>query len=249
MTENAILSSEVPILGPSGSHPDGDPSTQGDESTQTLRVNEVYDSIQGEGLHAGLPCRFIRLAGCDLRCAYCDTPYALAQGSGRPMSVRDLLDDVDSADVRLVEITGGEPLLQPAVYPLMHELLARRHEVLLETNGHHDADAVPHEVVRIIDVKTPGSGMALGGYAANLGRLRSTDQIKFVIVDRADYEWARELISRHRIDTHAAAVLLSPAHGVLDPRELAEWIVADRAPVRLHVQVHKYIWGTDARGV
>jgi len=217
--------------------------------SRTLQVCEIFRSIQGEGLDAGLPCVFVRLAGCNLRCTYCDTPYAWERDDGREMPVRDIIAEVASYATNLVEVTGGEPLLQPTVYPLMRALVDRGYRVLLETSGHENAGNVPDEVVRIIDVKTPGSGMSHGSYAVNLKSLRPTDQIKFVITGRADYDWAKQHVLEYDLLGRVAAVFFGPAHGILSPRELAGWILADRLAVRMHLQVHKYIWGPDTRGV
>lgn len=222
---------------------------QADVLSSSLWINELFVSIQGEGLDVGSPCLFVRLAGCNLRCSYCDTEYAWERDGARQMSVRDVLAEADARRTELVEITGGEPLLQPGVIPLMRELIRRGHRVLLETSGHEDARAVAEGVVRIIDVKTPGSKMAHGTYATNLTSLRPTDQVKFVLLDRADYEWARAQVAAYDLVSRTAAVLFGPAHGLLPPGVLAEWILQDRLSVRLHVQLHKYIWGADRRGV
>jgi len=212
-----------------------------------LTVNEIFHSIQGESTYAGAPCVFVRLTACDLRCAWCDTPYAFTEGRKRP--VDDVVDEVTACECPLVEITGGEPLLQDDVYPLMTALLARGLTVLLETGGHISLDRVPDGVVKIVDVKCPGSGESARNHWPNLDLLRPADQVKFVIRDRADYEWARGVVARHQFTGTCAAVLFSPVHGVLAPPELASWILADRLPVRLQLQVHKYIWGAHARGV
>ena len=206
-------------------------------------------SIQGEGLDAGRPCAFVRMAGCNLRCTYCDTAYAWEETLGTVMTVDAVLAWVGQSGTKLVEVTGGEPLIQPAVNPLMEGLLAAGYEVLLETNGHVDASGVPEGVVRIIDVKTPGSGMACGCYLANLPALRATDQIKFVLTGRQDYEWSCRLLESHPEMMQTKAVLFSPAYGSLAPRDLAEWIIADRLPVRFQLQLHKYVWAPETRGV
>ncbi|HPU84902.1 MAG TPA: radical SAM protein [Candidatus Latescibacteria bacterium] len=215
----------------------------------TLSVSELFVSIQGESLAAGRLCAFVRLAGCNLRCAYCDTKYAWEADAGRAMPVEDIAAWVSRSGVPLVEITGGEPLLQPSVYRLMEDLVGRGLEVLLETNGHVDAGAVPQKVTRIIDIKTPGSGMAEGNYLVNLPFLRANDQIKFVLTGRSDYEWAKGILASHPELASTAAILFSPAFGILDPRDLAEWIIADRLPVRFQLQLHKYVWEPDRRGV
>lgn len=212
-----------------------------------LTVSEVFLSIQGESTFVGQPCVFVRLTACDLRCSWCDTPYAFSEGQNR--SVDQVLGDVSQYGCRLVEVTGGEPLLQEDVYALMERLLADGLTVLLETGGHRSIARVPGGVVAIVDVKCPGSGEADKVDWENMARLRPHDQVKFVIRDRADYEFARDALARYDLASRTAAVLFSPVHGVLNPRELAGWVLADRLPVRLQVQVHKYIWGADARGV
>jgi 7-carboxy-7-deazaguanine synthase len=212
-----------------------------------LTVNEIFHSIQGESTHAGRPCVFVRLTACDLRCSWCDTPYAFYEG--RKMSVDEVIAGVDQYGCDVVEITGGEPLLQKEVYPLMQRLLDAGRTVMIETGGHLSADAVPEGVIRVIDVKCPGSGEAERMHWPNLDRLRPTDEVKFVLRDRADYDYARDVVARHRLAGRCAAVLFSPVHAVLEPRQLAEWILADRLPVRLQLQAHKYIWDPQTRGV
>ena len=212
-----------------------------------LTVNEIFHSIQGESTFAGEPCVFVRLTACDLRCSWCDTPYAFYEG--RKMSIDEVMTQVERFACSLVEVTGGEPLLQADVYPLMLRLLASGKTVLIETGGHRSIEHIPEGVVRIMDVKCPGSGENEKMDWANLARLTSADQVKFVIQDRTDYEFARDLVAREGLTLRVAAVLFSPVHGVLDPRLLAEWILEDRLPVRLQLQAHKYIWSPDTRGV
>jgi 7-carboxy-7-deazaguanine synthase len=212
-----------------------------------LTVNEIFHSIQGESTLAGEPCVFVRLTACDLRCTWCDTAYAFHEG--RRMSVDDVVAAVEQYGCPLVEVTGGEPLLQPEVYPLMTRLLDRGKRVLLETGGHRSIADVPSGVVRIVDVKCPGSGESGRNDWANLTRLTAIDQVKFVLADRADYEFARDLVQKESLADRVAAVLFSPVHGVLHPRALAEWILADRLRVRLQLQTHKFIWPPDTRGV
>jgi 7-carboxy-7-deazaguanine synthase len=212
-----------------------------------LTVNEIFYSIQGESTRAGHLCVFVRLTGCDLRCSWCDTPYAFHDG--RKMSVDDVVAIVDSYHCPLVEITGGEPLLQEDVYTLMDRLVGGGHTVMLETGGHRPIDRVPAAVLKIVDVKCPGSGEQDRNYWANLELLGPHDEVKFVIKDRVDYEYAREVIARYALSAHADAILLSPVHGVLDPKTLSEWMLADRSPGQLQLQLHKYIWPPDARGV
>jgi len=212
-----------------------------------LTVNEIFHSIQGESTHVGRPCVFVRLTACDLRCSWCDTPYAFHEG--RKMDVDEVVEQVRSYGCDVVEITGGEPLLQKDVYQLMDSLLAEGHTVLLETGGHISVDRVPAGVFRVIDVKCPGSGESEKNHWANLDRLRPHDEVKFVIKDRADYDYARDVVARHELVGRCAAVLFSPVHGVLDPKDLARWILQDRLPVRLQLQAHKYIWDAQTRGV
>jgi 7-carboxy-7-deazaguanine synthase len=212
-----------------------------------LTINEIFHSIQGESTHAGRPCVFVRLTACDLRCSWCDTPYAFTEG--RKMSIDDVVEQVTAFKCALVEVTGGEPLLQRDVYPLMDRLLTSGHTVMVETGGHLSIADVPSEVIRIVDVKCPGSGEAGKNHWDNLSLVKGLDEVKFVIRDRADYDYARDVIARHGLADRCAAVLLSPVHGVLDARHLAEWILEDRLPVRLQLQVHKYIWSPDTRGV
>jgi 7-carboxy-7-deazaguanine synthase len=212
-----------------------------------LTVFEIYPSIQGESTHAGRPCVFVRLAACDLRCSWCDTPYAFT--GGQKMAVEDVLARVAALGCPLVELTGGEPLLQKEAIPLMAGLVAAGHEVLLETGGHISVADVPGPVVRIVDVKCPGSGEADRMHWPNLDLLQRHDEVKFVLRDRADYDYARDVLVRHRLAGRVAAVLFSPVHGVLDPRALATWILEDHLDVRLQLQLHKYIWSPDTRGV
>jgi 7-carboxy-7-deazaguanine synthase len=212
-----------------------------------LTVFEIYPSIQGESTHAGRPCVFVRLAACDLRCAWCDTPYAFT--GGQKMEVEEVLARVASAGIPLVELTGGEPLLQKDAVPLMARLLEAGHEVLVETGGHLSVAAVPAPVVRIVDVKCPGSGEASKMHWPNLDLLQPHDEVKFVIRDRADYDYARDVVARHGLTARVAAVLFSPVHGVQDAQALAAWILEDRLAVRLQLQLHKFIWSPETRGV
>jgi 7-carboxy-7-deazaguanine synthase len=212
-----------------------------------LTVNEIFHSIQGESTRAGDRCVFVRLTACDLRCTWCDTPYAFHEG--RKMSTDDVLSVVEGYGCPLVEITGGEPLLQEGVYELMERLLASGHTVLLETGGHRPIDRVPAAVVKIVDVKCPGSGEADKNCWSNLDRLASHDEVKFVVLDRTDYEFARDVLTRTHLASRAAAILFSPVHDRLDPKTLSEWVIADRLPVRVQLQLHKLIWSPTARGV
>jgi len=212
-----------------------------------LTVNEIFHSIQGESPHAGRPCVFVRLTACDLRCAWCDSPYAFHEGE--KMSVDEVVAAVTAYGCGLVELTGGEPLLQREVYPLMDRLHAAGLQVLIETGGHRSLEQVPAFATAVMDVKCPGSGEAAKHDAGNFARLRAHDEVKFVVADRQDYEYAREVVARQGLTERVAAVHFSPVHGVLDPKTLSEWVLADRLPVRVQMQVHKYIWGADVRGV
>jgi len=212
-----------------------------------LTINEIFHSIQGESTHTGRPCVFVRLTACDLRCSWCDTAYAFTEGT--KMSVTDVVARVEGYGCDLVEITGGEPLLQRDVYPLMEQLLDSGRTVMVETGGHLSIRDVPSPVIRIVDVKCPGSGESSKNHWENLDLLTRQDEVKFVIRDRADYEYARDVVARHALIGRTAAVLFSPVHNVLQSKVLAEWILEDRLPVRLQLQAHKFIWGADVRGV
>lgn len=212
-----------------------------------LTVNEIFHSIQGESTYAGEPCVFVRLTACDLRCRWCDTPYAFTEG--RKRSVDDVAAEVEGYGCPLVEITGGEPLLQADVVPLMERLVTAGKTVLIETGGHRSIAGVPPGVIRILDVKCPGSGEAERMDWSNLAALTPDDQVKFVLADRADYDYARGVLERESLAGRVAAVLFSPVHGELDPKTLAGWVLADRLPVRVQLQVHKYIWDPHTRGV
>jgi 7-carboxy-7-deazaguanine synthase len=212
-----------------------------------LTIHEIYRSIQGESTRVGEPCVFVRLTACDLRCRWCDTTYAFS--GGRKATINEVVADVDRLGCRLVEITGGEPLLQSDVHPLMSRLLDRGYRVLLETGGHRPIDDVPDGVVTILDVKCPASGEAGRMHWPNLGILSADDEVKFVIQDRADFDYAAETVRRFDLGARVGAVLFSPVHGVLAPADLAAWILDASLPVRLQLQAHKYIWSPDARGV
>jgi 7-carboxy-7-deazaguanine synthase len=212
-----------------------------------LTVYEIYKSIQGESTHAGRPCTFVRLAACDLRCAWCDTPYAFT--GGRKMTIDEVVIAVEALGCRLVELTGGEPLLQSEAPALMETLIARGHEVLLETGGHISIAGVPENVVAIVDVKCPGSGEAHRMHWPNLDELSPHDEVKFVLADRKDFDYACDVVRRYDLTSRSAAVLFSPVHGVLAPDELARWILDAGISVRLQIQTHKYIWDPETRGV
>ncbi len=227
-----------------------------------LRITEIFCSIQGESTWAGCPCVFVRLTGCHLRCTYCDTEYAFKEGRWR--TIDEVVDAVTAIPTDLVEITGGEPLLQPAVHPLITRLCDLGRTVLIETSGACDIAACDPRAIRILDLKTPGSGEADRNLWANLDQLAERDEVKFVITDRADYEWAKSVIEKHRLGQRCRAVLLSPVFEQppgqeiagcpgLDPGELADWILHDPpdagGPVRMQSQLHKFIWDPHARGV
>ena len=211
-----------------------------------LMVSEIFYSIQGESLYAGLPCVFIRLAGCNLRCTYCDTPYAHDGGSA--MSLPEIIELADGFSCPLVEITGGEPLLQDATIPLVDALIKKGWTVLMETNGSIDISRVHPSCIRIVDIKCPGSGQARQNDLNNLKRLGPKDQVKFVLSHREDYEFATALIARTWGDRFPAPVLFSAVYGRLDPALLAEWILGDHLNVRLQLQTHKIIWPDAERG-
>jgi len=217
------------------------------EREKKLTINEIYFSVQGESTWAGLPCVFVRLTFCDLRCTYCDTEYAFYEG--KKWSLGEIVDHVLAYDCPLVEITGGEPLLQRNVLPLMTMLADADRTVLLETSGAHDISAVDPRVHRIMDLKTPGSGEVERKLFSNIDYLTSRDEVKFVIGSREDYEWSRAQLREHRLVDRCCAVLFSPIFGRIDPREIVEWILADRLPVRFQLQMHKFIWTPTQRGV
>ncbi len=210
-----------------------------------MRVTEIFFSIQGEGTRAGRPCVFVRFTGCDLRCVWCDTAYAF-QG-GRDMSRAEILAEVERHPCKLVLLTGGEPTLQRELPELARELLDRGHEVTVETHGQRPLDALAPEVVRIVDVKPPGSGEVTTDFAY-LDRLRPHDEVKFVVASEEDFRWSREVVARHRLEGRVA-VLFSPVWGAVEPRDLARWMLEAGLDARLSLQVHKVIWGADARGV
>ena len=226
-----------------------------------MQITEIYKSLQGESSYAGLPCIFVRLTGCNLRCTWCDSEYTFT--GGRKRTVEEVQAEVRKLEpVKLVEITGGEPMLQEAeVLELMRRLLDAGYTLLLETSGERPLGKVPKEVVKIVDVKCPHSGEANTFRMENLETLTARDEVKFVLSDRADYEFARDFTREHRLAERAGGVLFSPAfrkdaagardasHCLLDPRELAEWILADGLPVRLSLQIHKFIWAPQTQGV
>ncbi|MFA7348071.1 MAG: radical SAM protein [Desulfurivibrionaceae bacterium] len=212
-----------------------------------LQISEIFYSIQGESSHAGYPCLFFRLSGCNLRCSYCDAKYTYEE-PGNPTPLSALLSEAARYPNALIEITGGEPLLQEGVYPLMEALLAAGRTVLLETNGSLSIARVPCEVVKILDLKCPDSGMAEKMDLANLALLAPRDEIKFVVSSRADYDWARAMIAEHRL-AEKAKLILSPVIGRLAPALLAQWLMDDALPARIQLQLHTLLWPGMKRGV
>ena len=213
---------------------------------ERLRVNEIFYSLQGESTFAGLPCVLVRLTGCQMRCTWCDSEYSFYEGDW--MTRAEILDAVAAFECPLVELTGGEPLLQPAALPLLRDFCDRGYEVLLETGGGVSIAGVDPRVRRIVDVKCPGSGEVENNHWPNLELLTSRDELKFVLAGEEDYLWARDLV-RQRNLTETCPVHFSPVHGAVDLEALAGWILRDRLSVRLQLQVHKFIWGADTRGV
>jgi 7-carboxy-7-deazaguanine synthase len=218
-----------------------------DNDAGSVRVTEIYLSIQGESSHAGRLCTFVRLTGCHLRCSYCDSAFAFY--SGHRMTIDEVLRRVRELGAPLVEITGGEPLLQPGVYPLMEALLAANLGVLLETSGAIDVRLVPKGVHKIVDLKTPSSGECDRNDYRVLDSMAAEDELKFVVGTRDDYEWSVRMIRERQLLGRPFGILFSAVFGQLDPRTLAEWIIADKLPVRFQLQMHKYVWSPDARGV
>lgn len=226
-----------------------------------MKVNEIFLSIQGEGTRVGLPCTFVRFTACNLRCTYCDTEYAFYDGTS--MTIPVILERIAGFKSPLVCVTGGEPMLQREIVAFLEQLLIAGYAVLLETGGQQSLRAVPHGVVKIVDIKTPGafredpdihfveSREFLGVHFdySNLECLCPTDEVKIVITGRLDYEWAKSFIRRYNLAERVGAVLFSPCHGKLHPAELSSWLLEDRLPVRLNLQIHKYIWGAETRGV
>jgi 7-carboxy-7-deazaguanine synthase len=212
-----------------------------------LRINEIFFSIQGESTWAGRPCAFVRLTGCDLRCSWCDTEYAFHEG--RTMAIEEVAAQLLGYGCDLVEVTGGEPLLQAGVYSLIARLLDTGTTVLVETSGASDVSRLDVRAIKVMDLKCPGSGESARNLWSNLEHLTPRDEVKFVIADRADYEWARDVLRRDNLAPRVNAVLMSCVFGRLEPALLAGWILADRLPVRMQLQMHKHIWAPDARGV
>lgn len=214
---------------------------------KSLVIHEVYASIQGESSFVGLPCTFVRLSACNLRCRWCDTPQAFTGGQRIPLP--DLLERIATFGTPLVLVTGGEPLLQPDTPALLTALCDSGYRVLLETSGERDIAGLDPRVHRIVDFKAPGSGEHARNLLSNITALTDADEVKLVLADEADYDWARTFIAEHHLDRRVRHVLLSPVHGELDPQALVRWVLRDRLPVRVQVQVHKYIWGAETQGV
>jgi 7-carboxy-7-deazaguanine synthase len=217
------------------------------EPETTLTINEIYHSIQGESTWVGRPCVFVRLTFCDLRCNYCDTEYAFYEGKKK--TLHDIVDTVSAFRCLLVEITGGEPLLQKNVLPLMSILCDTGYTVLLETSGAHDISKVDLRVHRIMDLKTPGSEEVDKNLWSNIDHLTLRDEVKFVMGSREDYEWSRDKVQQYDLSSRCRAVLFSPIFGRIDPRQIVEWILADKLDVRFQLQMHKFIWSPTQRGV
>ena len=213
----------------------------------TLKINEIYESVQGESSWAGWRCVFVRLTACDLRCTYCDTEYAFYEGKKRAVS--DVLAEVLALDYPLVEITGGEPLLQKNVHPLMTALCDAGRTVLIETSGAHDISVIDPRVHRIMDLKTPGSGEVARNLWSNIPHLAKRDEVKFVIGSREDYEWSRAQVRTHDLAARCGGVLFSPIFGRIEPRDIVAWILEDKLPVRFQLQMHKFIWDPKKKGV
>ena len=211
-----------------------------------IKVNEIYLSVQGESTHTGLPCIFIRLTGCNLRCSWCATAYAFHEGKN--MSIDEILQKVENFGIHLVEITGGEPLMQDNVYTLMRRLIEKGYKVMLETGGSISLERVPKDVIKIMDLKCPGSGEQDKNNLDNLKLLAPHDEVKFVILDKKDYEWSRDIIKRYKIN-ETAHILLSPVFDKLELKEMVKWILEDQLPVRLQTQLHKIIWDKNTIGV
>lgn len=213
--------------------------------SETLNICEIFGSIQGESTMAGSPCAFVRLAGCNLRCGYCDSRYA---DHGRPMGMDAIVEAVESLGMGLIELTGGEPLMQEGAYVLMDRLLGKGYRLMIETNGSYPIDRIDPRVMIVMDVKTPGSNQGSSVHLDNLQHLKPADNLKFVLTDEKDYLWARRLI--YEFDLHKrCTVLLSASFGRLDYKALADWMIRDRIPARMNIQIHKHIWSPHATGV
>jgi 7-carboxy-7-deazaguanine synthase len=211
-----------------------------------LKICEIFTSVQGESSYAGMPCAFVRLMGCNLRCSYCDTTFAYDEGI--ELSEEDILTKIRHAGIGLVEITGGEPLLQKEIYPFIKRLIEEGHEVLVETNGSLSTKDIDRRAVVILDIKTPGSGMSDRMDFSNLNEIKKDDEVKFVITGRDDYEWTKDIINRFSL-MNKCGLLLSPGFGILSPEDLARWMIEDKLRARLNLQLQKYIFGPEKRRV
>ena len=211
-----------------------------------LKINEIYYSVQGESTHAGRPCIFIRLTFCNLRCTYCDTEYAFYEG--KDMEIDDIMSEIQQWDCNLVEVTGGEPLFQEECIDLLNELVISKYEVMLETGGSLSVSYVPKNVIKIVDFKCPSSGMEKKNLWSTVDNLQPHDEVKFVIGNREDFDWAKEKITEYSLDKKCT-VLFSPTFGEIDPQQIVGWILAENLPVRMQMQMHKMIWNPDKQGV
>jgi len=211
----------------------------------TMRITEIYQSIQGESSYAGLPCVFVRTTGCDLRCSWCDSEFTFS--GGKQMTLDQIMLEVEKYDCEMVELTGGEPLLQSEIYELATRLANDGHIVLIETGGHRDISKLDPRVIRIMDLKCPASGECERNLWSNLEHLRAIDEVKFVIADRADYDWSLKTIREHRLEDRAK-LLISTAFGMIESQQVVAWMLEDKLRARFQLQLHKYIWPSEARG-
>ena len=211
-----------------------------------LKINEIYYSVQGESTHAGRSCIFIRLTYCNLRCTYCDTEYAFYEG--KDMEIPEIMNEIQQWDCNLVEVTGGEPLFQEECIDLLNDLVNSSYEIMLETGGSLSISDVPKEVIKIVDFKCPSSGMENKNLWSTVDNLQPHDEVKFVIGNREDFDWAKEKITEYSLDKKCT-VLFSPTFGEIDPQQIVEWILAENLPVRIQMQMHKMIWSPDKQGV
>ncbi|MBK7992951.1 MAG: radical SAM protein [Blastocatellia bacterium] len=210
-----------------------------------MRITEIYQSIQGESSFAGLPCIFVRTTGCDLRCSWCDSEFAFY--GGKKLSLEQIIKKIQSFPIKLVELTGGEPLLQKDIPILAYQLLELGYTVMIETGGHRDVSVLDTRVIKIMDIKCPASRESEKNLWSNLDHLTPQDEIKFVIADRSDYEWVKDIINKYNLGRFR--LLASPVYGKMQPQDLVEWILTDNLPVRFQLQLHKYVWAADQRGV
>ena len=218
-------------------------------SAEQVRIYETFTSLQGESTHAGRLCFFIRMAGCNLNCRFCDTPEAQSAGSGRDAGIQHIVNLAEVSGAKLVEVTGGEPLLQKSTPELCRRLLAEDDEVMVETNGSLSIAPLPRDVIKIVDCKTPSSGESDNNLYDNYQVLSPRDEIKFVIANKDDYEFSLEIIARHQLHAKTANILFSPIWGEITPRQLANWMVRDKSDARFQLQLHKVIWGPNTKGV